>query len=159
MDQFWTEEKVNTLIEMINGGHTHREISITLGATKNQVIGKASRLKLTYKASIRPKFYIIKETASKKIKIPKKYFVRALPAPRHDMTSEPPSLRKTILSLEDFECRYPHGDPKEEDFHFCGHPTLMGSSYCEFHHNLCQKIYKPKKQKLKKHLEHLEINS
>lgn len=35
-------------------------------------------------------------------------------------------------------CRYPFGDPLEEDFHFCGEPTHKpGASYCAKHHELC----------------------
>lgn len=31
-------------------------------------------------------------------------------------------------------CRWPEGDPKHPDFHFCEEQTKQGSSYCEAHH-------------------------
>jgi GcrA cell cycle regulator len=44
-----------------------------------------------------------------------------------------PSRGATILSLTDRMCKWPIGDPKHEDFHFCGkaaHPSLP---YCPEH--------------------------
>lgn len=30
-------------------------------------------------------------------------------------------------------CRWPHGDPRHPDFHFCDAPRVFGTSYCEPH--------------------------
>ena len=34
-------------------------------------------------------------------------------------------------------CRYPFGDPKEDDFYFCGQPQRTGQSYCAYHYAVC----------------------
>jgi len=38
------------------------------------------------------------------------------------------------LSLD--ACRWPYGDPKHSDFHFCDRPAAKGQSYCEHHRAL-----------------------
>ncbi len=37
-------------------------------------------------------------------------------------------------------CRWPIGDPREEDFHFCGRQKSHGISYCDRH---AQKAFQP----------------
>ena len=34
-------------------------------------------------------------------------------------------------------CRYPFGDPQEDDFYFCGQPRQNGQSYCAYHYAVC----------------------
>ncbi|NJO34354.1 MAG: hypothetical protein HC869_15720 [Rhodospirillales bacterium] len=41
--------------------------------------------------------------------------------------------RKTITTLERDDCRWPVGDPRSADFHFCGAKALAGRPYCELH--------------------------
>jgi GcrA cell cycle regulator len=41
--------------------------------------------------------------------------------------------QKTISTLEHNDCRWPVGDPKDTDFHFCGAPKLAARPYCELH--------------------------
>jgi GcrA cell cycle regulator len=45
----------------------------------------------------------------------------------------PLAERKTIATLEAEHCRWPIGDPKHADFHFCGKGKLPGLPYCEHH--------------------------
>jgi GcrA cell cycle regulator len=40
---------------------------------------------------------------------------------------------KTIATLEQNDCRWPIGDPRNTDFHFCGARALTGRPYCELH--------------------------
>jgi GcrA cell cycle regulator len=40
---------------------------------------------------------------------------------------------KTVATLEPTDCRWPIGDPRHSDFHFCGAPQLHGRLYCELH--------------------------
>jgi len=37
-------------------------------------------------------------------------------------------------------CRWPIGDPSENEFHFCGRKPKVGSPYCEAH---ARKAYQP----------------
>jgi GcrA cell cycle regulator len=40
---------------------------------------------------------------------------------------------KTILDVGAGECRWPIGDPRDADFHFCGARQLPGRPYCTKH--------------------------
>lgn len=49
---------------------------------------------------------------------------------------EPEKNKKEFLSLTDLDnhtCRWPIGDPKDENFHFCGKKVRLGQTYCEEH--------------------------
>jgi GcrA cell cycle regulator len=41
--------------------------------------------------------------------------------------------RKTVANIGRNECRWPIGDPRHPDFHFCGAPQVPGRPYCELH--------------------------
>ncbi len=36
-------------------------------------------------------------------------------------------------------CRWPIGDPRDQDFHMCGNRHSLSGSYCEFHQKLSTK--------------------
>jgi GcrA cell cycle regulator len=38
-----------------------------------------------------------------------------------------------LLELTERTCKWPIGDPTEENFHFCGLPAVHGKPYCEHH--------------------------
>jgi len=41
--------------------------------------------------------------------------------------------KKTLATLELHDCRWPIGDPRNADFHFCGARQMAGRPYCELH--------------------------
>jgi len=46
----------------------------------------------------------------------------------------PKGRNKTLLTdLDNHTCRWPIGDPKDENFHFCGRKVKIGQTYCEEH--------------------------
>src|SRR5262249_48416331 len=46
---------------------------------------------------------------------------------------EAATLAEKIWALTDGACRWPVGDPRHPDFHFCARPAAEGQSYCEPH--------------------------
>lgn len=46
------------------------------------------------------------------------------------------SMTKTMSNLEAGDCRWPIGDPRHEDFHFCGAQKVEGRPYCIEHWQL-----------------------
>lgn len=38
-----------------------------------------------------------------------------------------------LIELDNHTCRWPLGDPKDPDFHFCGRKVKTGQTYCEEH--------------------------
>lgn len=46
----------------------------------------------------------------------------------------PKGKHKTMLTdLDNHTCRWPVGDPKDENFHFCGRKIKIGQTYCDEH--------------------------
>lgn len=43
------------------------------------------------------------------------------------------SKAKGLLDLKMNDCRWPIGEPKHPDFHFCGAPQAPGRPYCARH--------------------------
>lgn len=111
----WTEDKIKKLKKMWQVGKTTAEIAKNLGMSKNSIIGKVHRLNLTARSSpIKTEPVLKKKAPPKKVGI-----VR-------------------LIDLKINTCRWPIGDPKDEDFHFCGEPTVTGKPYCLVH---CQEAY------------------
>ena len=111
----WTEDKIKKLKKMWQVGKTTAEIAKNLGMSKNSIIGKVQRLNLTARSSpIKTEPVLKKKAPPKKVGI-----VR-------------------LIDLKINTCRWPIGDPKDEDFHFCGEPTVTGKPYCLVH---CQEAY------------------
>ena len=107
----WTDDKIKNLKKLWLKGATTAEIAKKLGLSKNSIIGKVHRLNLENRPSP------IKKTAPvKKAKAP----------------ARKPE-RIGIMELKLNTCRWPIGDPIDEDFHFCGKNTVMGKPYCAEH--------------------------
>jgi GcrA cell cycle regulator len=119
----WTDERVSRLKELWSQGKTASEIGVALGGiSRNAVIGKVHRLKLSGRPS---------------------------PIKHRPIEQAPPSPTigggtATILALGDRSCKWPMGDPLAADFHFCGKSAAPGIPYCADHSQLA---YQPKKLK------------
>ena len=99
----WTDDKIKKLKKLWQAGKSTAEIAKSLGMSKNSIIGKVHRLDLTARPSP-----IKNETKPQKKVAPKKIGV----------------VRLIDLKLN--TCRWPIGDPKDDDFHFCGEQTVTG---------------------------------
>ena len=122
----WTEERVSVLRQLWEEGKSASEIAVALGegVTRNAVIGKAHRLRLANRA---PCANPRDETAPAPVRERKKPDSASAPKRR--------VLRKGyhLADIKERMCRWPHGDPREPDFHFCGAPTIAGLPYCAEH--------------------------
>jgi GcrA cell cycle regulator len=119
----WTDERVALLKKLWGEGKTAAEIA------KNAVIGKAHRLKLSNRVSpIQQNKKTVAKQASTEDKKP-------APRKRQPVTIAPAanSEKVSLAELKEKMCRWPIGDPQEEDFHFCGGVSVPGLPYCEDH--------------------------
>ena len=120
----WTEDRLAKLRELWDKKLSITKIGEELGVSRNAVAGKAHRLGLEKRQSpIKPS---IKPKTQKN---------------KWDETSRGPKpLRLVLRSLEwsRNKCLWPHGDPKNLDFKFCGEPVLSGKPYCLKH---CELAY------------------
>jgi GcrA cell cycle regulator len=122
----WTDERVSLLKKLWVEGKTAAEIAKELGGvTRNAVIGKAHRLKLSNRVSPiqQNKKPVSKQTptvvAEKKI--------QRIIEQDNDRTGI------SLLDLGSRACRWPLGDPREENFGFCGGHSIEGLPYCADH--------------------------
>ena len=111
----WTEDKIKKLKKMWQAGKPTAEIAKALGMSKNSIIGKVHRLNLKVRPSP------IKAETTKPQATPKKVVEKI-----------------GLMDLKLTTCRWPIGDPTDEDFCFCGKQTVTGKPYCEKH---CQEAY------------------
>ena len=155
----WTDERVELLRKLWSEGLSASQIAAQLGGgSRNAVIGKVHRLKLSSRgrAAAAP-------TRTKKASqgaSTAKSVVRAASAPRHVTTSigatalqaqfeaepvarqylrpvedvvVPISRRLQLVQLTERTCKWPNGDPLAEDFHFCGNEAPETGPYCSYH--------------------------
>ncbi|MBL8643786.1 MAG: global cell cycle regulator GcrA-like protein [Rhodospirillaceae bacterium] len=113
----WNDEKIGKLKKLWSEGLTTGEIGKRLGVSKNAVVGKAHRLGLKGRPS--------------PIKRPEAAAATAAPK------KEPVKIF-TLTDLNHNTCRWPIGDPKHEDFRFCGKQVYPGKPYCLDH---CAQAY------------------
>lgn len=141
----WTEERVALLKKLWGEGRTAAEIAKDLGGvTRNAVIGKAHRLKLSSRVS--PIQQNTKKSAPKAMAETSKVVRTASPShvsPVETLEKKLKSVSKKrigklydLMDLKPRACRWPEGDPKEDDFGFCGAESLAGLPYCEEHAQL-----------------------
>ena len=148
----WTDERIAQLKKMWKEGKSAADIAKFLGkgVTRNAVIGKAHRMGLSGRpspikkpAAAAPK----KEAAKKPVKeVAKKTvipvvtgvknnpLVREATEPRKFVKETPPvGGGVALIDLSERMCKWPFGDPREDDFTFCGRTIRPGTPYCPDH--------------------------
>lgn len=144
----WTDDRVATLTKLWADGLSASQIAAELGGvTRNAVIGKVHRLGLSGRAkpaSSNPKR--VKRARQPYTNKPRTsgrgVAVRDGPSPSVRAAIEdleaPESKKLDLVDLTETTCKWPHGDPATDDFHFCGNTAKDGSPYCEYH---CRMAY------------------
>jgi GcrA cell cycle regulator len=154
----WTKDRVELLRKLLEQRLSARVVALRLGGvTRNAVIGKAKREGFALQPPTSPPLsrYIVEAQTS----APRKRRVHVTPdritqnvTPRvriaptfpaepvviHEDIYVAPENRKGVLALTESDCKWPIGDPREADFHFCGGPRVPGMPYCEGH---CKRAY------------------
>jgi len=150
----WTDERVELLRKYWAEGLSASRIAAQLGGvSRNAVIGKVHRLKLSSRGRAasagvaRQK----KMVAPKATKAPQQRTVtitvgaNALQAQfdaepvarRHLRPVEnvvvPMSRKLTLVQLTERTCKWPNGDPLSEEFNFCGNESAETGPYCSYH--------------------------
>lgn len=143
----WTDDRVSLLTKLWGEGHTAAEIAKQLGGvTRNAVIGKAHRLKLSNRVSPIQQNSKTPKAANKnepRATVPRKVSkaapVKKAPKVVQYVEKTPIEQRDDLYSLMDLKprmCRWPCGDPREENFGFCGEASMPGLPYCAEHAKL-----------------------
>lgn len=135
----WTDERVSVLKKLWGEGRTAAEIAKELGGgvTRNAVIGKAHRLKLSNRVSPiqqnkKTTGKVVERAVEKKVVVP----ANTSRAPEQTASVKKDKERTVLYALTDLGprmCRWPIGDPREKQFGFCGDNCTSGFPYCEEH--------------------------
>lgn len=139
----WTEEKIEKLRQMWEQGKTSNEIAKKLGVTKNSIVGKVHRLCL--KARPSPiknkdeKAEVVAETLELSVENEEDLSVSEETAgldtakEQKEKKSKKPAHCLKLVELDSHTCRWPIGDPRDDDFCFCGRKVRVGQTYCDEH--------------------------
>lgn len=154
----WTDERVELLKKLWMEGLSASQIAAELGegVTRNAVIGKVHRLKLSGRARPASSAPRVRKPRSgsrrmgggmarRRVVSAPTIGANALQIPLADEDEPlgavnpaielyiPPEERIDLLSLNEQTCKWPIGDPMGEDFHFCGRDVDENRPYCKFH--------------------------
>lgn len=128
----WTDETVEAVLKLWQEGETASAIARILGngVTRAAVIGKVHRM-----SAVRRGPGVLRAPARKQ---------RAKMQQKKEPAPEPVAVlvngkHVTLETLGGRMCKWPHGDPREKDFHFCGHPVHLDGPYCAYH--LAKSLY------------------
>ncbi len=145
----WTDERVEQLKQMWMDGLSASQIAARLGGvTRNAVIGKVHRLglsgrgaptRVTRRRPVAPRPPRVQSvpTQARRESEPA---VQPAPEPEDLEIISDPDSHATVLELNEQTCKWPIGDPGEENFHFCGQRSAPGLPYCAAH---AKKAYQP----------------
>jgi GcrA cell cycle regulator len=155
----WTPEQISDLTRLWGEGLTTAEIGKRLGISKNAVVGKAHRLHLPARPSpikrTGPRPAVYRPATPRQPSAP-----RAPQAPREPrapsqsaqtsaaalraLANQPSAKRLPMMALSASTCRWPIGDPGDNEFHFCGERSLDGKPYCSAHASIAYVKMKPR---------------
>ena len=143
----WSEDAIAQLRALWTEGHSTAEIGRRMGVTKNALVGKAHRLKLSARPS------------------PIRHERQGEPTPRAGRSRKPviatpdvpaaapaPASTRTILRPVPTAawgrvspCCWPIGEPGTASFRFCDADTLPNKPYCDTHAQLAYVRVKDKR--------------
>ena len=136
----WTDESVEQLRQMWAQGLTANEIAKKLGVTKNAIVGKVHRLCLTARPSPIKSKESEPEADIFEVETTTKDTVASDVSQNMTQSVATPAEKKSgnikLVDLDSHTCRWPLGDPREDDFCFCGKKVRMGQTYCDEHSQL-----------------------
>lgn len=132
----WTEKMVEDLRQMWIEGLTANEIAKKLGVSKNSIVGKVHRLCLTARPSpIKRKEDMLPEneiTIESSEEITEE-IIEISDAEVKVVENSETALGIKLVHLDSHTCRWPLGDPRDENFGFCGKKVRAGQTYCDEH--------------------------
>lgn len=155
----WTDERVELLRKLWSEGLSASQIAAQLGGvSRNAVIGKVHRLKLSARgrATASPARQKKSSQGSSGVKTAARAASTARPmtmtigatALQAQFDAEPVarqvlrpvanvvvpiSRRLQLIQLTERTCKWPNGDPLTEDFNFCGNDAAETGPYCSYH--------------------------
>jgi GcrA cell cycle regulator len=128
----WTAERINLLKTCFEAGFTCREIALEIGVSRNAVIGKISRLKLSRDDDQR--YSEPKEAPKVQRRVTQRRIMMALRAePQPAEMFVQSGQRCSLLELSKQKCRWPISNACDVAIWFCGNEPVERLPYCAGH--------------------------
>lgn len=147
----WSEKEVELLVKLVGQGLSASKIAARIGGvTRNAVIGKIHRLGLcnpaATKRQLKGRDYSMPVAPGprrppKDARPPIRAF-ELMDAPAVDGDEPPASGCKSMLDLDENDCRWPFG---AGPYVFCAAARVAGQSYCAGHTRLAFAVPEPRK--------------
>ena len=115
----WNNTKLKELEDLWKQGHPISKIGEMLGVSRNSIAGKAHRMGLPKRSS--PISSVKKENS---------------PVKKNNENSNielPLKIKLRSVQWSRTKCCWPEGDPKQNNFKFCGQDIFPGRPYCDKH--------------------------
>ena len=133
----WPPKAIELLKEMYARGVPLKEIASSLGVSEPSVHGKLDKLRMAGQRPEKERHMPLPRMAPPP---------EPPPPPRRPPPPAPREGLRTVMQVAPGECRWPYGDPKADDFRFCGRPVdYPGSPYCEAHGHKAYGTWPPRK--------------
>jgi len=115
----WDDLKLKELEQLWEQGHPISKIGEILGVSRNSVAGKAHRMGLPKRTSP------ISSTKKQNLSYTKD----------NEISDKIVTLKIKLRGVQRSrtKCCWPEGDPKQNDFKFCGKDIFPGRPYCDKH--------------------------
>ena len=114
----WNDTKLKELEDLWKQGHPISKIGEILGVSRNSVAGKAHRMGLPKRTSpISSKKENLSDNKNNEI----------------NDKNIPLKIKLRDVQWSRTKCCWPKGDPKQNDFRFCGQDIFPGRPYCDKH--------------------------
>ncbi|MBR1601587.1 MAG: global cell cycle regulator GcrA-like protein [Alphaproteobacteria bacterium] len=143
----WTNESVEELRRLWDKGLTASEIAKKLGVTKNAIVGKVHRLclkarpspiktkeeevELKHSESVQEEIVFVETEVVEETQIEDSVKEKI----EEDLSIDSKG-RVGLVDLDSHTCRWPLGDPRDDDFGFCGKKVRAGQTYCDEHSSI-----------------------
>lgn len=140
----WPEDRVETLKRLWRDGLSASVIGRRLGVSRNAVLGKIHRLGLSNRGMVRTARPVVPKVPRPR-RPPAPPRVAALPSwpPPAAIENIGRGLVARLEAIPAHGCHFPMGDPKSEDFAFCGRPVRR-DPYCDEHRRVAYRPGGPK---------------
>tara|TARA_B100000963_G_scaffold224349_1_gene195590 strand:- start:60 stop:476 length:417 start_codon:yes stop_codon:yes gene_type:complete len=115
----WDDTKLKELEDLWDQGHPISKIGEMLGVSRNSVAGKAHRMGLPKRTS--------------PISTSKKENLSDQKNQENNDKNIPLKIKLRAVHWSRTKCCWPEGDPKQNDFKFCGQDIFPGRPYCDKH--------------------------
>lgn len=122
----WTEDRIATLTKMYAQGYSCRAIGAEMGLTRNAVIGKVGRLKLSPPVDKKPFIWMGREVGLPRPPRPPRLLGAKLAPSPIELFNIP------LTEAGPFHCRWIEGDEPL----VCGHEVYQ-RSFCQHHYFRC----------------------